>query len=120
MAGVMMFPAVAPLGWTMHERASEPVPPPPPPPIAIPPLLVSRRSYGQATVRSAATAIVTPQSLLLISNPPHPTLSDDCKTRRKMQGRGPPLCPPPRPRRPPDSRPDPRSRHFQPVPRHRA
>src|SRR5712691_7229380 len=31
MAGVMMLPAVALLGWTVKARASGPVPPPPPP-----------------------------------------------------------------------------------------
>src|SRR3989449_8183194 len=53
-----MLPAVALLGWTVKASASGPVPPPPPPPIAIPQLLVSRWSYGQAAVRSAATATV--------------------------------------------------------------
>src|SRR2546430_12243264 len=36
MAGVMMLPAVALLGWTVKASASGPVPPPPPPPIASP------------------------------------------------------------------------------------
>src|SRR5713101_736280 len=72
MAGVMMLPAVALLGWTRKERASGPVPPPPPPPIARPRLLVSRPSYGHATGTSVVTTTVTPQSLLVISN--HPLL----------------------------------------------
>src|SRR6266853_481180 len=74
MAGVMMLPAVALLGWTVKARASGPVPPPPPPPIASPPLLVSRRSYGQAAVRSAATATVTYESLMPIKTCSHPPL----------------------------------------------
>src|SRR6266853_264309 len=72
MAGVMMLPAVALLGWTVKARASGPVPPPPPPPIASPPLLVSRRSYGQAAVRSAATATVTYENLMPIKTCSYP------------------------------------------------
>src|SRR6266705_4723686 len=64
MAGVMMLPAVALLGWTVKASASGPVPPPPPPPIANPRLLVSRWSYGQAAVRRAATATFMYESLM--------------------------------------------------------
>src|SRR6266851_95038 len=86
MAGVMMLPAVALLGWTRKERASGPVPPPPPPPIAMPRLLVSRPSYGQPTATSAFTTTVTPQSLLLISN--HPLLRFHMIVKRAVRRKG--------------------------------
>src|SRR6059036_3661032 len=60
---VMMLPAEALLGWTVKASASGPLPPPPGPLIAMPRLLVSRWSYGQAAVRSAATARVMYESL---------------------------------------------------------
>src|SRR6266702_2952857 len=73
MAGVIMLPAVALLGWTVKASASGPVPPPPPPPIANPRLLVSRWSYGQAAVTSAATATAMYESLMPIYTSSHPS-----------------------------------------------
>src|SRR2546425_6142189 len=82
-----MLPAVALLGGTRKERASGPVPPPPPPPpIAMPRLLVSRPSYGHATVTSAVTTTVTPQSLVLISN--HPLLRFHMIVKRAVRRKG--------------------------------
>src|SRR5436309_10787009 len=69
----------------MNERASVPVPPPPPPLIAMPCVLESTLSYGQAAVTTVASATVTCQNLTFTLNPPglSPYMIVECPVRRK-------------------------------------